>query len=90
MHPTNLEGVTELAKQFKKHFPNKTLWAWTGFLFDKYLKDKEIVKYLDVLVDGQYVDELHDFRLKWRGSSNQRVIDVPKTLKQGKIVLYCE
>lgn len=39
---------------------------------------------------GQYVDELHDFRLKWRGSSNQRVIDVPKTLKQGKIVLYCE
>lgn len=90
MHPTNLEGVTELAKQFKKRFPNKTLWAWTGFLFDKYLKDKEIVKYLDVLVDGQYVDELHDFRLKWRGSSNQRVIDVPKTLKQGKIILYCE
>lgn len=90
MHPKNIGGVTLLAKKFKEKYPQKTLWAWTGYNFENYLKDKEIVKYLDVLVDGQYVDELHDFRLKWRGSSNQRVIDVPKTLKKGEIVLFEE
>lgn len=88
MHPKNLEGVTKLAKKFKQKFPNKNLWAWTGFLFDNYLKDKEICKYLDVLVDGQYVDEFHDPTLKWKGSSNQRVIDVQNSLKEGKVVLF--
>ena len=88
MHPKNLEGVTKLAKKFKEKFPNKNLWAWTGFLFDNYLKDKEICKYLDVLVDGQYMEELHDPTLKWKGSSNQRVIDVQKSLKEGKVVLF--
>lgn len=87
MHPVNIEGTTRLAKAFKENYPEKTLWAWTGYKFDEYLKDKEIVKYLDVLIDGQYVDELHDFTLKWRGSSNQRVIDVQKTLKENKIIL---
>ena len=87
MHPVNIEGTTRLVKAFKENYPEKTLWAWTGYKFDEYLKDKEIVKYLDVLIDGQYVDELHDFTLKWRGSSNQRVIDVQKTLKENKIIL---
>ena len=87
MNPKNIEGTTKLAKAFKEKYPNKNLWAWTGFRFDKDLKDKEITHYLDVLVDGQYVDELHDFNLKWRGSSNQRVIDVKKSLKKGSIVL---
>lgn len=90
MHPNNIDGVTELAKAFKEKFPNKNLWAWTGFTYENYMKDKEILKYLDVLVDGQYVDELHDFTLKWRGSSNQRVIDIPKTLKAGEVVLFEE
>ena len=90
MHPNNIDGVTELAKAFKEKFPNKNIWAWTGFTYENYLKDKEIVNYLDVLVDGQYVDELHDFTLKWRGSSNQRVIDIPKTLKAGEVVLFEE
>ena len=90
MHPNNIEAVTKLAKAFKEKFSQKNLWAWTGFTFENYLKDKEIVNYLDVLVDGQYVDELHDFTLKWRGSSNQRVIDIPKTLKEGKVVLLEE
>lgn len=88
MHPKNLEGVTKLAKKFKQKFSNKNLWAWTGFLFDNYLKDKEISKYLDVLVDGQYMEELHDPTLKWKGSSNQRVIDVQKSLKEGKVILF--
>ena len=88
MHPKNIEATTKLAKKFKEAYPNKTIWSWSGFLFDEYLKDKEVVKYLDVLVDGQYIDELHDPTLKWRGSSNQRVIDVKKSLKKGDIILY--
>lgn len=87
MHPKNIQGTTELAKAFKEKFPNKSLWVWSGFTFDRDLKDKDALKYIDVLVDGQYVDELHDFNLKWRGSSNQRVIDVKKSLKKGSIVL---
>ena len=69
-------------------YPEKNVWSWTGFLFDKDLKDKEVMKYIDVLVDGQYVDELHNPKLKWKGSENQRVIDVQKSLKDSKIVLY--
>ena len=88
MHPSNIEGTTKLAKAFKERFPNKNLWAWTGFTFDNYLKNKEVSKYIDVLVDGQYVDELHNPTLKWKGSSNQRVIDVQKSLKQNQIVLF--
>jgi len=87
LHPKNIEGTTKLAKVFKEKYPEKNLWIWSGFLFDRDLKDKEVLKYVDVLVDGQYADELHDPTLKWRGSSNQRVIDVQKSLKQGKIVL---
>ena len=87
MHPVNIEGTTKLAKTFKEKYPNKTIWCWTGFLFDKDLIDKEVIKYIDVLIDGQYKDELHDFRLKWCGSSNQRVIDVQKSLKRNKVIL---
>ena len=88
MHPVNIEGTTALAKEFKKRFPQKNLWVWSGFLFDKDLQNKEVLNYVDVLVDGQYVDELRDPRIKYNGSSNQRVIKVPESLQQGKIVLY--
>ena len=90
MHPRNIENTTKLAKAFKEKYPSKNVWAWSGFKFDKDLKDKEGTKYLDVLVDGQYVDELHNPKLKWKGSSNQRVIDVQKSLKQNQIVLFEE
>lgn len=85
MHPTNIEGTTRLAKAFKEVYPNKTIWVWSGFLFDRDLKNEEVLNYIDVLVDGQYVDELHNPTLKWRGSENQRVIDVQKSLKTGKV-----
>lgn len=88
MHPKNIDGTTKLAKAFKEKYPDKNVWVWSGFLFDKDLKDTEAVKYIDVLVDGQYVDELHNPKLKWCGSSNQRVIDVQKSLKENKIVLF--
>ena len=87
MHPKNIEGTTKLAKAFKDKYPNKTVWSWTGFKMDKDLKDKDVLNYLDVLVDGQFVDELRNPKLKWRGSSNQRVIDVQESLKQNEIVL---
>ena len=87
MHPNNIEGTTKLAKAFKEKYPDKTVWAWSGFLFDRDLKDKEAMKYIDVLVDGQYKDELHNPKLDWRGSSNQRVINVQESLKQNKVVL---
>lgn len=87
MHPQNIEGTTKLAKAFKEKYPEKDVWAWSGFKFDDYLKDKEVMKYVDVLVDGQYVEELHKPNLDWRGSENQRVIDVQKSLNSGEVVL---
>ncbi len=88
MHPNNIEGTTMLAKAFKEKYPNKTLWVWSGFLFDKDLKGKEVLNYIDVLVDGQFVNSLSNPTLKWKGSSNQRVIDVQKSLKNNDIVIY--
>ena len=89
MHPVNIEGTTKLAKTFKEKYPDKNIWTWSGFLFEG-LKDKEVLKYVDVLVDGQFKTELFDPRLRWKGSSNQRVIDVKKSLKKGDVVLYEE
>ena len=86
MHPKNIEGTTKLAKAFKEKYPDKNVWVWSGFKFDEDLKDKEVLNYVDVLVDGRYEDDLHDFTLKWRGSSNQRVIDVKESLKEHKII----
>ena len=86
MHPTNIEGTTKLAKAFKEKYPEKTIWTWTGFKYED-IKDKDVFNYIDVLVDGQYKDELHDPTLKWRGSSNQRVIDIKKSKKENKICL---
>lgn len=88
LHPKNIEGTTLLAKKFKEKFKDKTIWVWSGFLYDRDLKDKEILNYIDVLVDGQFKEELHNPKLKWCGSSNQRVIDVKKSIKENKIVLY--
>ena len=88
MHPKNIDGTTKLAKAFKEKYPNKNLWVWSGFKFDEDLKDKEVMKYVDVLVDGRYVDEMHNPNLKWRGSTNQRVIDVQKSLKNKKISFW--
>ena len=90
MHPNNIEGTTKLVKAFKEKYPNKNIWVWTGFLYDKDLKNKEVLNYIDVLVDGQYKDELHNPKLRWCGSSNQRVIDVKKSISENKIVLYEE
>ena len=72
----NVDDVCNILKQIK----NKTIWVYTGYTFET-VKNYDIMKYIDYLVDGQYVDELRDLRLKFRGSSNQRIIDVQKSLK---------
>ncbi|MBR1413976.1 MAG: anaerobic ribonucleoside-triphosphate reductase activating protein [Bacilli bacterium] len=87
LHKDNIDGTTKLAKAFKEKYPNKTLWIWTGNLFES-LKNKEILKYADTIVDGQFKIELSSPLLKWKGSSNQRVIDVKKSVKEDKVVLY--
>lgn len=82
------EGFTELAKRIKTE-SQKTIWCYTGFLFEHLLKDeaaRQLLQYVDVLVDGPYVEALRDEDLLFRGSSNQRLIDVPKSLAEGKVV----
>lgn len=89
MHPNNIMGTLKLAKAFKTRYPQKNIWAWSGYKYEDILKP-EVLKYLDVLVDGQYIDSKRDPRLKWCGSTNQRVIDVAKSLKENKIVILEE
>ncbi len=69
----NRDTVTELLMNIKSKFPDKTVWLYTGYVYEE-ISDLEVIKYVDVLVDGPYVDELRDTTLRWRGSSNQRVI----------------
>ena len=89
LFPNNREPLTELCKEVKEKFSNKTIWCWTGYLYEQ-VKDLPIMEYIDVLVDGPYIDSQRDITLNWKGSPNQRVIDVQKTRKENKIVLYCE
>ena len=90
LHAKNIDATTALAKAFKEKYPDKTIWIWSGFLFDRDLQDKEILKYIDVLVDGQFKIDEADPTLEWRGSRNQRVIDIKKSLKKGEIVSYLD
>lgn len=89
LHCANEADVLALAREIRTKFPDKTIWLYTGYLWD-YVKSREIVDYIDVLVDGPYVKQLRDTQLHWRGSANQRVIDVKESLKNGKMVLHCD
>ena len=89
LHPINIEGTIKLAKKFKEVYPNKTIWLWSGYLYED-IVNKDILNYIDVLVDGNFKTELFSPKLKWKGSANQRVIDVKKTLENNKIVLFEE
>ena len=87
LHSKNIEATLLLAKKYKEAYKDKTIWVWTGFLYED-IKNKDIFNYIDVLVDGRFVEEKKDPTLKYKGSTNQRVIDVKKTIKNEKIVLY--
>ena len=85
----NRTDIGKLAKEVKEMFPQKTIWLYTGFVWET-VSNLDIMRYIDVLVDGEFVLEEKDTKLHWRGSTNQRVIDVPATIKKEKIVLHCE
>lgn len=92
----NQKGLLPLVKKVKEKFPNKTIWCYTGYKFDedvlddmckKWPETNELIHNLDIVVDGKYDEDLRDLRLKFKGSSNQRIIDVKETLKNNQIVL---
>ena len=94
--PENQEGLLSLARRFRERFPEKTLWCYTGFTLEKDLLAgnvgnpdtcRALLSCIDVLVDGKFVEALKDPSLIFRGSSNQNIIDVPSSLKEGKMVL---
>jgi len=85
--PYNVPLLTELCKACKEDYPDKTIWCYTGFKYDE-VKDLDIMKYIDVLLDGEFIQELADEKIEWVGSSNQRVIDVKASRKAGEVVLY--
>lgn len=87
----NIEVLHDLFVEFRRRFPNKTIWMWTGYQFEHLTPaQRAVVADVDVLVDGPWIQRLGDFKLKFRGSSNQRIIDVPRTLQSGNIVLMDE
>lgn len=86
LHPFNRSEVFRLMKKCKDLCPEKTVWVYTGFLWED-VKDEDAMQYVDVLADGRFVKELNDNNIPWVGSTNQRVINVPETLKTGKVVL---
>ena len=85
----NREAVTGRAKEIKEQVPEKTIWLYTGFTYET-IETLPIMEYVDVLVDGEFIVEQKDTSLYWRGSSNQRVIDVRNTRKTNQIVLHCK
>lgn len=93
LDPINAPKVLEIVKRVKMVFPNKDIWIYSGYVWEDIIKDdilKEILKRTDVLVDGAYIDELRDITLPFRGSSNQRIINVQESLNQNKVILWKE
>ncbi len=91
LHPANRADIRNLMMEIKEKYPEKTIWLYTGDVWENIMNDT-LMRYVDVLVDGEFVIELKDTKLRWKGSSNQRVIDVQKTLKSEDIsvpVLHC-
>ncbi len=89
LYYTTREDILAFAKEVKAKYPTKTIWLYTGFTYET-LTELELMNYIDVMVDGEYMAELRDIGLPWRGSSNQRVIDVTASRAAGQVVLHCE
>lgn len=93
--PKNREIVADIVYWVRYNFPDKTIWVYTGYKYEQLVFEGNfsacfILKNIDVLVDGRYKKDLRDVNLKWRGSSNQRVLDMKKTLQAGREVLWCD
>ncbi len=92
---SNQQGLLPLVKKVKEKYPDKNIWCYTGFLFDKDVMDnmyknweetKELIPYIDVIVDGKFEEDKKNLKIKFRGSTNQRIIDVKKSLKEKCVV----
>lgn len=105
LHENNLDEVLKLVQEIRNSYPDKTIWLYTGYSYSEIFrgqslclsqeglnnfKRREIIKLCNIVVDGEYIDEQKDLTLRWRGSKNQRVIDVKQSLAQNKMVLYCD
>lgn len=99
MAPVNQGEVLNTMRQIKEHYPDKDIWLYTGYLFDTDIMEKmvdtlphtkEILSYIDVLVDGPFIEEQKNLNLQFKGSENQRIIDMKKTLAEGNIILWNE
>lgn len=97
MEPSNMEALVPLLKRVKRELPDKDIWCYTGCIFEKdvlgglwekYSFTKELVENIDIIVDGPFVEELKNVNLRFRGSENQRIIDVKESLKEGKTILW--
>ena len=96
--PENQPEIIKLLSEIRRRFPNKDIWCYTGFLFDKELMDgnsraktdntQKMLENIDVLVDGRFIEEQKNISLKFRGSENQRIIDVKKSLETGTVRIY--
>lgn len=98
MEPENQRALLPFVQEFHKRFPNKTIWCFSGYTYEELTGQKEsrgycevtdeLMSFFDILVDGRYVEDLHDITLRFRGSSNQRIIDVKETRSSGEITWW--
>lgn len=88
LHPDNRQEIGELIGEIRKRFPDKTIWVYTGYTWEE-LQNLAYLSEIDVLVDGVFIQAQKDNTLMWRGSANQRVIDVKKSLAEQAVVLHC-
>lgn len=100
MEPQNQQALLPFVRAFKQAHPNKTIWCYSGYTYEQLVGTEEcrcrcdvtddLLRQIDVLVDGKFVEELYDITLRFRGSSNQRLIDLDKTRKAGEIVTWID
>lgn len=89
----NIKPLSDFIDRFKDKFPTKDIWIWSGYTWEKILKDKDMYKLIskcDVLIDGVFVEKLKNIKLKFRGSSNQRVIDIKKSIANNKVEIFID
>ena len=89
----NIEPLIKFLKKFKNELPDRDIWIWSGYTYEEIMQKnnlRELISYCDVLIDGKFDENLKDLSLKWRGSKNQRVIDIKKSFIENNIVKYTE